>query len=202
MGSWGACSIFSPARDPRLSSRRLCDRTLRIRIGSRTGVRRHDFRARVDFSAFHDRSRDRFEKNHQCGNLDPCHRGIADPGRRRRWSGIFLSDGLPVDRRKMGCALSGNSRRAEQHRDYREGALRQAGTRHAAGPRHAGSFSFCKTCSSFFFSQSSRAWTTSGQELFSCHSFALGFLLRPRSPSAAFCCHRCSAASRGCRNWC
>ena len=126
-----------PAADPGLSGRRLPARPFRAEMGAVRAIDQHHRRARADLHAVHDRAGDRPEKDHPRRQCDPGHVRRADLRLlcARPWA--VSPDRHPARRRPLRRALSRRRRRAEQHRHHRQGALRQARARHAAGAHHA-----------------------------------------------------------------
>ena len=101
------------------------------------GIHHHDRGAWPDLSAVHDRAGNRPEKDHprRCG--DYRHRRRADHRRLHHRHRLFPADRIADGRRALGRALPRRGSGAEQHGDHRQDALRQARTRHAAGPHYA-----------------------------------------------------------------
>ena len=138
LGAGRRGAFRAPARHPGLSGRRVPGRPGRAEARHVAGDHRDDLGARPDLPALHDRARDRPEEGRALGQGHP---GAAPAcqivGGAALGVLFFLALGLPLGGGALGRALSRARGRALLDRHHRQGALRQARARHAAGPDHA-----------------------------------------------------------------
>ena len=126
------------AGDPRLSHRRLRDRSVGLEPRQLAGIDRHHFRARSHLPAFHDRARDRSAEDHRAGRVILVASVAQIAGCCLLGNPALLPDGPAVWRRSLGRPLPRRWSGAQLDRHHRQGAVRQARTRHPAGPGDVG----------------------------------------------------------------